>query len=155
MLAGYYGVWRNGKEVTERWRNRETLHSFPEGASLTKYGDGQRLELFGKLSAPIRRGGILIEQDEVFDLFLIVRSGPGGHGRIVRQWRFRPKEMLLSGDRFDPSILQRSTRNAVERAAVIQQSGSYRFHLVDAYLDVDREKEGRDCIRHRPEAAVL
>ena len=141
MLAEHYGAWHNGKEVAAtRWDSQDFVHSFPEGASLTIYrintsstndwGNGEdhhggllgrarlddmRVELFGKLFAPIRLGGYSVERGQGFDVFLVVRPVAGGYGRLVKHWRFAPKELLLTGDPVDPDIFRRSTRNEVER----------------------------------------
>lgn len=162
MLAGYFGVWRNGKEIIDSRRNVEKIHSYPEGAYLTKYGiyiitmnswgNGEfhkggllarmplrevRVELFGKLFAPLRRGGSLVEE-EPCEIFLVVRSATGGYGRLVKQWRFGPEELLLTGDPIDPSAFKRSTRNAAWLESILRPwPGAVRFTFVDAYLDVD------------------
>ncbi len=162
MLAGYFGVWRNGKEIIDSRRNVDEIDSYPEGAYLTKYGidistmnswgNGEthkggllarmplrtvRVELFGKRFAPLRRGGFLVEEQS-YEIFLVVRSGPGGYGRLVKHWRFAPNELLLDGDPVDPSVFRRSTRNAVQINRILHPAPrTLRFHFVDAYLDVD------------------
>ena len=160
-LAGYFGVWRSGKEIVEPGRNADKIDSYPEGAFLTKYGidistmnrgngethtggllaraplRGVLVELFGKLSAPVRRGGFLIEEESC-EIFLVVRPGPGARGRLVKHWRFAPAELLLDGDPVEPSMFRRSTRNAVQINRILHPApGTIRFHFVDAYLDVD------------------
>ncbi len=162
MLAGYFGVWDNGKETAPTGR-KDKLHSYPDGAYLTKYGidimtmnswgngewhkggllariplGGLRVELFGKLFAPVRRGGTLIEREQSAEVFLVVRPGSDGYGRLVKHWRFAPPELLLDGDPVDPSVFRRSTRNAVQINRILHPvPGTLRFHFVDAYLDVD------------------
>jgi hypothetical protein len=162
MLAGYFGVWDNGKEVVRPGRNVDKIHSYPDGAYLTKYGidistmnswgngethtggllarlplRGAQVELFGKLFAPLRRGGFLVEEESC-EIFLVVRSGTGGHGRLVKQWRFGPEELRLTGDPIDPSAFRRSTRNAAWLESILRPwPGAVRFHFVDAFLDVD------------------
>jgi len=163
MLTGHYGAWHNGKEVAAtRWESKDTVHSFPEGASLTihrinisstnSWGNGEdhhggllarvplgrvTVELFGKLFAPIRLGGYSVERGQGFDVFLVVRPMGGGYGRLVKHWRFWPKELLLTGDPVDPDIFRRSSRNDLQRRVAPGSMGTYRFHFVDAYLDVD------------------
>jgi hypothetical protein len=162
MLTESYGTWHNGQEVFKSWEQNDTVHSFPEGAGFTRYRikvsstndwgngedhhggllgrarlDGMRVELFGKLFAPIRLGGFSVERGQGFDVFLVVRPAAGGYGRLVKHWRFAPKELLLTGDPVDPDIFRRSTRNEVERRVAPGSMGTYRFHFVDAYLDVD------------------
>ena len=112
MLTEHYGTWHNSKEVFKPWEQRDAIHSFPDGASFTVYrikmsttnswGNGEehnggllarvpshgvRVELFGKMFAPIRMGGISIERGEACDIFLVVRPAAGGYARLVMHWR--------------------------------------------------------------------
>jgi len=162
MLTEHYGTWHNSKEVFKPWEQRDAIHSFPDGASFTVYrikmsttnswGNGEehnggllarvpshgvRVELFGKMFAPIRMGGISIERGEACDIFLVVRPAAGGYARLVMHWRFPPQELLLTGEPVDPDIFRRSSCNDLQRRVAPGSMGTYRFHFVDAYLDVD------------------
>jgi hypothetical protein len=166
MLEERYGRWKNGKELAWERPSAETIHSYPEGASRTRFGidvsetrstnAGWHLEggligriqlpdfsidLFGRETTRIHGPTYAAEvgRDHTYEFFLVVRSRGASQGRAVRQWRFPPKELAMTGDPVDPAIFQRSTRSRHADVADILDPprGAYPRHFIDGYLDFD------------------
>lgn len=166
MLESHYGRWKDGREVRKDPPGADTIHTYPEGASRTRYGievsetrstnAGWRLEggLIGRIPVSDRSLELFsreatrvhgptytaaVGRDHAYDFFLVVRLGNGRSARLLKQWHFPPEELAMTGDPVDPAILQRSTRSqrADIESILNPPRGSYPRHFLDGYLDFD------------------
>jgi len=166
MLEERYGRWKDGKELTRDQPITEKIHSYPEGAARTQFGIGVSetrstnagwhleggliariplsdvsIDLFGRETTRIHGPTYTTEvgQDHTYEFFLVLRSRGTRLGRTMKQWRFLPKELAMTGDSVDPAIFQRSTRpRHADIADVLNPPpGAYPRHFVDGYLDFD------------------
>lgn len=148
-----------------RYPDVEKIASYPAGAQFTKYGievrqtrstnagwelvggllgrahlDGRTVELFGRRATRVHgpRWTFSLERDVAYEFFLVVRSSTGARGRVVKDWRFRPEELALTGPAVDPAIFKRSTRTKADIETILRPAeGALKLHYVDGYLDVD------------------
>lgn len=165
MLEGHYGRWKDGKETPRSAHDPDTIDSYPVGASFTQHGieisetrstnagwgfrggligripvSDLRIELFAReitrVHGPTYTAAV--GQDHTYEFFLLIRPGNNRLGRIVKQWRFPPKELAMTGDPVDPALFQRSTRSRANIEGILHPArGAYPRHFVDGYLDFD------------------
>ncbi len=123
MLAGHYGWWVNGREIPLPAAGEDRIASSPAAAGLTRHGI--RVEYRGRWGQGdwLLMGGLLARHDlptaavELFgkeivrvhmpwesakygrdyryEFFLVLRPRGGATARLVRQWTFRPEEVVL------------------------------------------------------------
>lgn len=163
MLAGYFGVWRGGQEAHPRYARQDKIHSWPEGAVGTTYGievDGTddrggewlsggllgragigdwTVELFGHDVVRVRWH--VFRYDEIaYEFFVVLRPARGGLGKLLRQWRFPPEELVRThtGEPIDPTIFRRSTRaRRVIESMLDPTPGPIPEPFAEGYVDVD------------------
>lgn len=146
---------------------RDTVETYPEGALHTKYRidvsasaspegaawdmigglvgrvatAGATVELFGKRIARVHAApayGSTEGRDFTYEFFLVVRPSSTGEGRLVKQWRFQPEDLALTGSPIDPNIFRRSTRHPEQIQTILHPPrGVRRQHFIDGYLDFD------------------
>ncbi|HEV8640841.1 MAG TPA: hypothetical protein VGV13_07075 [Methylomirabilota bacterium] len=165
MLEGHYGRWKDGQEVPWDRSRKDTIHSYPEGAARTEYGidvsetrstnagwhlaggligriyvSDRSVELFAKETTRVHGPTYTaaVGRDHTYEFFLVVRPGSNKLGQLIRQWRFQPEELALSGDPTDPAIFQKSTRSRVDIEGILHlPRGAYPRHFLDGHLDFD------------------
>lgn len=166
MLEGYYGRWKDGREMRKDPSGRDTIHTYPEGASRTQYGievsetrstnagwqleggliarisvSDRSIELFARETTRVHGPTYTaaVGRDHTYDFFLVGRPGTSNSGKLLKQWHFTPKELAMTGDPVDPAIFQRSTRSqrADIEGILNPPRGAYPRHFIDGYLDFD------------------
>ena len=164
MLAGYFGVWRGGREAQPRYPLQAKIHSWPEGAAGTTYGievDGSddrgtgewlsggllgregigdwTVELFGHDVVSVRQHTFFYDK-LAYEFFVVLRPARGGLGKLLRHWRFPPEELArtYTGDPIDPAIFRRSTRaRRVIESMLDPTPGPIPEPFAEGYVDVD------------------